>query len=148
MLAFIAATVAGSNPSEAYSASYSVQNMLPATIASTAYKLLQRHDISTMIMDQRAALVADAGVSQASLVKEYLKAALAEVDDPVTWTEKHKALDSLAKLLGYLVDRKEVDLRVYGRFVIGTGYGEPEEPTVVEGKVVDVDAGGRLESRH
>ena len=59
----------------------------------------------------------------------------------------NKALELLGRHLGMFLDRQEVDVRVYGRFVIGTGYGEPEEPNVVEGQVVNVDAGGRLESR-
>ena len=53
--------------------------------------------------------------------------------------EARGCLELLAKMLGMMKDRHEVDVRVYGRFVIGTGYGEPEEPTVVEGEVVGVD---------
>ena len=123
-------------------AGYSVK-----TAEAQASRLLRNVDVRNAIQERRAALAEKFHITQENLVEEYKLAEFAQVDDPVTWTEKHKALDSLAKLLGYLVDRKEVDLRVYGRFVIGTGYGEPEEPTVVEGKVVDVDAGGRLESR-
>ena len=61
--------------------------------------------------------------------------------------EVRATMELVGKVTGELINKREVDVKVYGRFVIGTGYGEPEEPMVVEGQVVGVDAGGRLESR-
>ena len=50
--------------------------------------------------------------------------------------EVRSTLELIGKVSGELANRHEVDVKVYGRFVIGSGYGEPEEPTVVEGEVV------------
>jgi len=38
--------------------------------------------------------------------------------------DKGKALELLMRHLGLLVDRHEVDVRVYGRFIIGQGYDD------------------------
>ena len=58
--------------------------------------------------------------------------------------EVRATMELVGKVTGELNNKREVDVKVYGRFVIGTGYGEPEEPEapgrgsrVVNGHVVD-----------
>ena len=64
--------------------------------------------------------------------------------------ETRGTLEVLAKMLGLMKDRKQVDVRVVGRFIIGQGYvDEPEPPgqgsRVINGHVDEIPPRARNE---
>ena len=89
-------------------------------------------------LTERGALAEKFHITQENLVEEYKLAAFAQVADPVTWPEKHKALDSLARILGFDkpdphgADAPSIQITTITD-VLPPGM-EPEEPTVVEGE--------------
>jgi hypothetical protein len=101
MRRFAEAILAGNNPSQAYRMAYRAKTMRPSVIATEANTLLRRPDIATMLSTRRAAVASVFAGTQAELVREYAIAAFAEVADSPSWPDKQRALDSIARILGY-----------------------------------------------
>ena len=114
----------------------------PRTAVVQGSRLLTNVNVRDAIQERRGALAEKFHVTQERLVEEYKLAAFAQVADPVTWTEKHKALDSLARILGF--DKPEPrgseapPIQIHTIIYVSPGSRAEEPPTVVEGEVKGV----------
>ena len=133
---FCDAIVDGANQTEAYKHAYEAGNMLPATIANNAYKLMQNNDVATRIRELRDQITAGKAWSFQHGMEE-VETNITKARELNQMSAAIRGTEQALKLSGLLVERPaEATVQITKVTVVLSGPAA-ERAAAVDREIVD-----------